>query len=231
MKNFLITESEKQRILEMHQSATSRQYLSEEKSKHLITENITDYNQLITAYPDLESKLKPLIVAANKKNETKVVMYGQKAFFNALKSAEFWTIYVYTFGPRTYGGIGNVSTTLSLDFPDGQMNEIPSFRYGPASTGAGSAKDTFYLYGNSAQNINLNGSLKLGPKTEIKGVDNIAAEVSKHFPGLDATQLVTIANNLKLGNYAKQQFKDKLTGVAKTVYDSLSTTAQPVKKP
>lgn len=29
MKNFLITESEKQRILEMHQSATSRQYLGE----------------------------------------------------------------------------------------------------------------------------------------------------------------------------------------------------------
>jgi len=39
MKNFIITESEKQRILEMHQSATSRQYLKENEDEWIDMSN------------------------------------------------------------------------------------------------------------------------------------------------------------------------------------------------
>jgi hypothetical protein len=47
MKKFIISESEKQRILEMHQNATSRQYLMEDQSKEGVYTTITLYYDLI----------------------------------------------------------------------------------------------------------------------------------------------------------------------------------------
>ena len=211
MKQFIISEQEKSRILEMHQNATSRQYLME----------ITDDGGLLTAYPDLKTSLKPKLDAADKNGETSVSMYGSKAYFRAAKSATNWTIYVYTFGRRSYGS--NRTTVVdTLDFPDTTMNEVPFFFYGNKDTTSGKI---FFATGSHAQIINNNGSLQLSSKLGLKTDDEVAADISKHFPGFDAAKLVTIANNLKLGWVAKnapKEMKAKLTGVAKTLYDSLS---------
>ena len=211
MKQFIISEQEKSRILEMHQNATPRQYLMEN----------ADDASLLTAYPDLKTSLKPKLDAADKNGETSVGMYGSKAYFRAAKSDTYWTIYVYTFGKRTYGS-NRTTVVNTLDFPDTTMQEVPSFLYGNKSTQSGKV---FYVTGSFAQNINNNGSLQLANKMDIKTDDEVAADISKHFPGFDAAKLVTIANNLKLGWVAKnapKEMKAKLTGVAKTVYDSLS---------
>ena len=162
--------------------------------------------------------------AADKNGETSVGVYGTKAYFRAAKNSNGWTIYVYTFGRRAYGS--NRTTVVdTLDFPDTTMNEVPFFFYGNKDTGTGKPVKSFYNSGSYAQNINNNGSLKLSNKLEIKTDDEVAADISKHFPGFDAAKLVTIANNLKLGWVAKnapKEMKAKLTGVAKTLYDSLS---------
>ena len=211
---------EKSRILEMHQNATSRQYLME----------ITDDGGLLTAYPDLKTSLKPKLDAADKNGETSVSMYGSKAYFRATKSATNWTIYVYTFGPRTYGRpkYANPATVLTLDFPDTTANEVPYFYYGNPDTGSGNPTQKFYVSSSDADPIYKNGSLKLGTKLDLKTDEEVAANISKHFPGFDAAKLVTIANNLNLGNYAKipKEIRAKLTGVAKTVYDSLAGPTQ-----
>ena len=47
MNKFIISESEKQRILEMHQNATSRQYLSENTTKDVVYTTITLYYDLL----------------------------------------------------------------------------------------------------------------------------------------------------------------------------------------
>lgn len=196
----------------------------EEKSKHLLME-IADDASLLTAYPDLKTLLKPKLDAADKTGETSVGMYGSKAYFRATKGATNWTIYVYTFGKRSYGS--NRTTIVQLlDFPDTTMNEVPSFLYGNKDTTSGKV---FYTSGSFAQSIFNNGSLQLTNKLEIKSDDEVAADISKHFSGFDAAQLVTIANNLKLGSFGKnapKEIKAKLTGVAKTLYDSLSGPTQ-----
>ena len=47
MNKFIISESEKQRILEMHQNATSRQYLMEDTSRDVVYTTITLYYDLL----------------------------------------------------------------------------------------------------------------------------------------------------------------------------------------
>ncbi len=198
--------------------------IMEEKSRQFLME-IDDDGALLIAYPDLKTVLEPKLKAADKTGETSVGVYGSKAYFRAAKGETDWTIYVYTFGRRQYG-----DAVVVLDFPDTKMNEVPSFLYGNKSTGTGTPKKTFYLSSSSvAQTIKTGGSIELGTKLEIKGYDKIAAEVSTHFPGFDAAQLVTIAKNLKLDWVAKsanQVFRSKLTGVAKTVYDTIAGPAQ-----
>lgn len=190
-----------------------------EKSRQFLME-IEDDGGLLIAYPDLKTTLKPKLDAADKNGETSVGVYGTKAYFRAVKGNENWTIYVYTFGRRAYGYGYDIME--ALDFPDTAMNEVPSFLYGNKSTQTGKI---FFANGSDAQSINTGGSLKLTAKYEIKTDVNIAADISKNFTGFDAAKLVTIANNLKLGWVAKNApkgVKAKLTGVAKTLYDSLS---------
>lgn len=204
--------------------------IMEEKSRQFLME-ITDDNGLLTAYPDLKTVLEPKLKAADKTGETSVGVYGSKAYFRAAKGQTNWTIYVYTFGPRTYGRpkYANPATVLTLDFPDTTMNEVPYFFYGSPDTGVGNPTKKFYLSASFGDIIANNGSLKLSTKLEVKTDDEVAADISKHFPGFDAAKLVTIANNLKLGSYAKNLSKEtraKLTGVAKTVYDTIAGPAQ-----
>ena len=58
MKKFIISESEKQRILEMHQNATSRQYLSEQTIANTLgSAFINEFNRVMAAYKKADPRL------------------------------------------------------------------------------------------------------------------------------------------------------------------------------
>jgi len=60
MKKFIISESEKQRILEMHQNATSRQYLNEAIQSAMLTLNIPTINGQIDKTKNIPFSIGPL---------------------------------------------------------------------------------------------------------------------------------------------------------------------------
>lgn len=82
MKKFIISESEKQRILEMHQNATSRQYLNEAVQSVILTLNIPTVQGQIDRTKNIPFSIGPL--GKNAANEytgilTNMTINGQLA--------------------------------------------------------------------------------------------------------------------------------------------------------
>jgi hypothetical protein len=216
MKKFLISESEKQRILGMHKRAIRKEWV--------INEDVDTDNEKITfqKLPDAIEFKKILEKAEKAEDFTPKYYFGKKAVFRAVRSGQEdyfrWKVYVRTFCLKKYDdGVTYVDFLSPID------GEELLLRY--STMGGRSVMYSLDTASLPANDGVVYGTLQLGPYS------NPATSISSNFANMGELELQNMVTSIpslvtrieKLRTQVPDVIK-KMTGGAKRVYDYAGKT-------